>query len=93
MKKVLFSAILLVNLTTITSCKKAYSCECTTVSTINGVSEETTSSIPLSEKMKEKQGEASCNQTEDQMNSLNDELVADTANVTYDDLTTTCDLK
>jgi hypothetical protein len=43
--------------------------------------------------MKEKQAESACNQSEDQMNSLNDELVADTDNVSYDDLNTACSLK
>jgi hypothetical protein len=92
MKKVLFSALLLAGLSTITSCKKDHACSCSTVTTVDGVSETSIQIVSLGEKMKEKQGEASCDQTEIQMNTLNDELVADTSNVSYDDLTTTCDL-
>jgi len=92
MKKVLFSALLLAGLSTFTSCKKSYSCECTTVTTVDGVSESSSQIVALGEKMKEKQGDASCDQTEAQMNSLNDEIVADVDN-NYDDLTTVCDLK
>lgn len=93
MKKVLLSVLVLASISTFTSCKKSYSCECKTVTTIDGVSETSSQVVALGEKMKEKQGEATCDQTEIQMNSLNDEIIADTDNVSYDDLTTTCDLK
>jgi hypothetical protein len=92
MKKVLFSALLLAGLSTITSCKKDYSCECTTAAVIGVDVVTSTKIVALSEKMKEKQGDAACAQTETQMNSLNNEIVADVDNV-YDALVTTCDLK
>ncbi len=92
MKKVLFSALLLAGLSTITSCKKDYSCECTTAAVIGGDVVTTTKIVALSEKMKEKQGNAACDQTQDQMNSFNSEIISDTANV-YDALATECTLK
>jgi hypothetical protein len=93
MKKLFITAMVIASVSSITSCKKVYSCECVTTVDISGVTETTTEVIELTEKMKEKQAESACNQSEDQMNSLNDELVADTDNVSYDDLNTTCSLK
>jgi len=92
MKKLLLSVLVLAGISTFTSCKKEYSCECTTVATIDGEIVSTSKIVALGEKMKEKQGNAACDQTESQMNSLNTEIVADSANV-YDFLATVCELK
>jgi hypothetical protein len=42
------------------SCKKTYSCSCTTKATGSGTTEEVTTSNSYSEKMKEKQAKSAC---------------------------------
>ena len=56
MKRILFLAVTVGTL--FTSCKKEYSCECTTVATIDGDIVSTSKILALGEKMKEKQGNA-----------------------------------
>jgi hypothetical protein len=93
MKKVVLSALLLAGLTTMTSCKKVYSCECSTVvTTINNDVLTSTEIFSLDEKMKEAQADASCAQTEEQMNAQNAAIVADDNN-DYDAMVTACDVK
>jgi hypothetical protein len=93
MKKVVLSALLLAGLTTMTSCKKVYSCECSTVvTTINNDVLTSTEIFSLDEKMKEAQADASCSQTEEQMNAQNAAIVADDNN-DYDAMVTACDVK
>ena len=93
MKKLVIAAIVLASMSTITSCRKSYSCECVTAYTddngdINVVSEV----ISIGEKMKEKQAGATCDQTEIQMNKVNDDLELNVAN-NISDASTACDLK
>jgi len=93
MKKVLFSALLLAGLSTFTSCKKAYSCECkTTYTDGNGDAITLTQVSALDEKMKEKQATSSCKESQTQLNVVNADLNADTAG-TYDDIKSTCLVK
>ena len=93
MKKVVLSALLLAGLTTMTSCRKVYSCECSTVvTTINNDVLTSTEIFSLDEKMKEAQADASCSQTEEQMNAQNAAIVADDNN-DYDAMVTACDVK
>ena len=93
MKKVLFSALLLAGLSTFTSCKKAYSCECkTTYTDGDGDAMTLTQVSSLDEKMKESQADASCAQTEEQMNAQNAAIVADDNN-DYDAMVTACEVK
>jgi hypothetical protein len=93
MKKVVLSALLLAGLTTMTSCKKVYSCECSTLATTINNDVLTTSKVySLDEKMKESQADASCAQTEEQMNAQNAAIVADDNN-DYDAMVTACEVK
>jgi hypothetical protein len=93
MKKVVLSALLLAGLTTMTSCRKVYSCECSTVATtFNNDVLTSTKIFSLDEKMKEGQADASCAQTEEQMNAHNAAIVADENN-DYDAMVTACDVK
>ncbi|MEI8136059.1 MAG: hypothetical protein WCH21_01915 [Bacteroidota bacterium] len=93
MKKVVLSALLLAGLTTMTSCKKVYSCECSTLATtINNDVLTITKVYSLEQKMKEKQADASCAQTEEQMNAQNAAILADVNN-DYDAMVTVCDVK
>ena len=93
MKKVVLSALLLAGLTTMTSCKKVYSCDCSTVATTINNDVLTTSKVySLDEKMKESQADASCAQTEEQMNAQNAAIVADDNN-DYDAMVTACEVK
>lgn len=93
MKKVVLSALLLAGLTTMTSCKKVYSCDCSTVATTINNDVLTTSKVySLDEKMKESQADASCAQTEEQMNAQNAAIVADDNN-DYDAMVTVCEVK
>ena len=76
-----------------TSCKKVYSCECSTVATTINNDVLTTSKVySLDEKMKESQADASCAQTEEQMNAQNAAIVADDNN-DYDAMVTACEVK
>ena len=93
MKKVVLGALLLAGITTMTSCKKVYSCECSTVATtFNNDILTSTKIFSLDEKMKIAQADASCAQTEEQMNAQNAVIVADLNN-DYGAMITTCDLK
>lgn len=93
MKKVVLSALLLAGLTTMTSCKKVYSCECSTVaSTFNNDVLTSKEIFSLDEKMKEAQADASCAQTEEQMNAQNAAIVADENN-DYVTMVTACEVK
>lgn len=92
MKKVLLSVLFLASISTITSCRKSYSCVCVTSYTDdNGDPQTLLVTSPLSEKMKEKQASSSCDATETQMNYVNADLNADPTG-TYYDITTICDI-
>ena len=93
MKKLLFSALLLAGLSTFTSCKKAYSCECkTTYTDGNGDGISLTQVSALDEKMKEKQATSSCKESQTQMNAVNADLNADPTGP-YEDIASTCIVK
>lgn len=94
MKKVVFSALLLAGLTTMTSCKKAYSCECVTnVETENGDPYTTSKIVSLDQKMKEKQAVAACDQTSSQIAAQNQEIINNDPNEEYVSMTTVCSVK
>ena len=80
-KKLLIASVLFVGVASITSCKKSYSCECSTIGKYNGLTMvDTKTTNTLSEKMKDKQALASCKSTETQMNDVNkkyDDLMSD----------------
>ena len=91
MKKVLLSVLFLASISTITSCGKSYSCVCVTSYTDdNGDPQIVSKSSPFSEKMREKQASSSCDATETQMNSVNEDLKAAG---TYTDIGTVCDIE
>lgn len=94
MKKLVLGAFLLASMAAITSCKKSYSCECVTqgLTSTNVIINPITKVVAISEKMKEKQADASCTQTEDQMNALNTEIV-NKSNSDYTMLETVCGIK
>ncbi len=94
MKKLVLSALVIASMSVVTSCKKSYSCECTTRAvTLNGdIINPSTKVVALSEKMKEKQADASCKQTEDQMNAVNTGIVNDSNN-DYVSMETGCAIK
>jgi hypothetical protein len=93
MKKLVIAVIVVASMSTITSCKKSYSCECkTTYTDGNGDLMILTSVNSLSEKMKEKQATASCKETQDQMNVVNNDLNEDPTG-TYADIKSACALK
>lgn len=93
MKKLFITTIVIASMASFTSCKKAYSCECvTTYTDTTGTAITLTQVKSIDEKMKEKQAESTCNQSEDQMNYVNDDLNSDTNGI-YEDLNTTCALK
>jgi hypothetical protein len=93
MKKVLLSVLVLASISTFTSCKKSYSCECkTTYTDGNGDVITLTQTSPLSEKMKEKQASASCKESQTQMSYVNADLNTDPTGP-YEDIATTCAIK
>ena len=54
------------------SCKKSYSCSCTTTFTVTGSDPQSSTRLePLTEKMTKKQAKAACAQAEKQMNDNN----------------------
>jgi hypothetical protein len=93
MKKLLLSVLVLASVSTFTSCKKSYSCECKTTYTDGAGDANTLTQVSsLSEKMKEKQATASCKESQTQMNSVNADLNADPTGP-YFDIATTCAVK
>lgn len=75
---------------TVISCKKSYSCDCRTTYTDNkNIVRSLTKSEPISARMKYRQAEASCNQTEYQMNAVNANLNTDPFGKYYD-ITSIC---
>lgn len=71
------------------SCKKSYSCSCTTKATGQGFNEEVTSSNSYSEKMKEKQAKAACANSQTAVKATADKAY----NGTGASVTTTCEVK
>jgi hypothetical protein len=76
-----------------TSCKKVYSCECKTTYTDGNSDLITLTQVKsIDEKMKEKQATASCKESEEQMNYVNNDLNEDPTGP-YTDIKSTCALK
>lgn len=93
MKKLIIAAIVVASMSTVTSCKKSYSCECKTTYTDGNFDQITLTQVnSISEKMKEKQATASCKETQEQMNVVNNDLNEDPTG-SYFDIKSTCALK
>lgn len=94
MKKVVLGALLLAGITTMTSCKKVYSCECKTVVETETSDPYTVSKVfSLDQKMKEAQADASCAQTSSQISAQNQEIINNDPNDEYVSMVTTCSVK
>ncbi|MCD6017547.1 MAG: hypothetical protein K0S53_668 [Bacteroidetes bacterium] len=77
------------------SCKKQYTCECTTMYSISGQSSTETTGDTYSEKMKEKQADAACDETEAKLSKASKDHAADVEYFSGETTTatTTCKLK
>lgn len=75
------------------SCKKSYSCECVTTYTDGaGNFQYVTKIQPISEKMKDRQASAACSVSQEQMNTVNNDINTDLTGPYYD-ISSTCAVK
>lgn len=79
--KTFFIVLSALTIASLSSCKKQYSCECKSTYSISGGSSQVDTQIhTYSEKMKEKQAESACDDTESKLTKTNNDYAND---VTY----------
>lgn len=94
--KTLIIVLSALTISSLSSCKKQYSCSCTTTFSVSGSGSATeTTTDTYSEKMKEKQAKAACDETEAKLKKANEGHASDVEYFTSANTTvsTICDVK